>query len=102
VVVDPDCDVLAIEAALDGDPTLRPYVLVAPRLGATGHDNLATILKHGNRLLLAAEQGPFGLALAAVDAAQRDAFGAASAGYVGRSDRRLPTRETKRGGRGSG
>jgi glucoamylase len=86
VVVDPDRDVLVIEAALDGDPALRPYVLVAPRLGATGHDNLAKILKHGNRLLLAAEQGPFGLALAAVDCAQRDAFGTASAGYVGRSD----------------
>jgi glucoamylase len=86
VVVDSDRDVLAIEVALEGDPALRPYVLVAPRLGATGHDNVATILKHGTRLLLAAEQGPFGLALAAVDDAQRDAFGTASAGYVGRSD----------------
>ena len=36
--------------------------------------------------MLAAEQGPFGLALAAVDESQADAFGAASAGYVGESD----------------
>ena len=36
--------------------------------------------------MLAAQQGPFALALAAVDDAQRDAFGRASAGYVGESD----------------
>ena len=36
--------------------------------------------------MLAAEQGPFALALAAVDEEQRDAFGSASAGYVGESD----------------
>src|SRR5580658_5913388 len=40
VVTDPDRDVLVIEVALDGDPALRPFVLVAPRLGATGNDNL--------------------------------------------------------------
>jgi glucoamylase len=33
-----------------------------------------------------AQQGPFGLALAAVDETQQDAFGAASAGYVGETD----------------
>jgi glucoamylase len=86
VVTDPDRDVLVIEVALDGDPALRPFVLVAPRLGANGNDNLARIEKHGNWRLLAAEQGPFGLALAAVDESQRDAFGTASAGYVGGSD----------------
>jgi glucoamylase len=85
-VVDPDRDVLAIESTLEGDAALRPYVIVAPRLGATGQDNLATILKHGSRVLLGAEQGAFGLALAAVDGAQRDAFGTVSAGYVGYSD----------------
>jgi glucoamylase len=36
--------------------------------------------------VLWAEQGPYGLALAAVSGAQRDAIGRASAGYVGASD----------------
>jgi glucoamylase len=44
------------------------------------------IASDGRRVLLGAEQGAFGLALAAVDGAQRDAFGPVSAGYVGRSD----------------
>jgi glucoamylase len=86
VTPDPERDVLAIEVTLAGDPALRPYVLIAPRLGAEGHDNTATLARHGTRRVLAAEQGPFGLAVAAVDEAQNDVFGAASAGYVGESD----------------
>ena len=83
---DPDRDVLLIEIDLAGDADLRPYVLLAPRLGTEGRDNTAEIQRYGARRVLAAEQGPFGLALAAVDEAQADAFGAASAGYVGESD----------------
>lgn len=79
-------DVLAIEIRLEGDPDLRPYVLLAPHLGATGHGNRATILSYRGRRVLAAEQGPFALALAAVDERQRDAIGDASAGYSGCSD----------------
>jgi glucoamylase len=86
VTPDPERDVLAIEVALTGDAVLRPYVILAPRLGTEGRDNIAEIRCHGARRVLAAEQGPFGLALAAVDEAQNDAFGAASAGYVGESD----------------
>ncbi|HKS89870.1 MAG TPA: glycoside hydrolase family 15 protein, partial [Stellaceae bacterium] len=40
---------------------------------------------HGRRVL-SAEQGPFGIALAAAGENQSDAFGRASAGYVGNSD----------------
>jgi glucoamylase len=83
---DPDRDVLLIEIDLTGDADLRPYVLLAPRLGTEGRDNTAEIQRYGARRVLAAEQGPFGLALAAVDEARADAFGAASAGYVGESD----------------
>jgi glucoamylase len=83
---DPERDVLAIDLELAGDPDLKPYVLLAPRLGTEGRDNLAAIQRAGARRVLGAEQGPFGLALAAVDATQADAFGAASAGYVGTSD----------------
>ncbi len=86
VTPDPDRDVLLIDLKLAGDADLRPHVLLAPRLGTSGSDNCAAIQRLGARRILAAEQGPFGLALAAVDDAQGDAFGAASAGYVGYSD----------------
>lgn len=86
VTPDPLRDVLAIELDLSGDPDLRPYALLAPRLGASGWHNRAAIQDLGGRRMLTAAQGPFGLALAAVDGTQRDGFGAASAGYVGTSD----------------
>jgi len=86
VTPDPDRDVLVVEVNLAGDAALRPYVLLAPRLGTAGHDNTAKIQCHGTRRVLVAEQGPFGLALVAVDDAQKDAFGPAGAGYVGESD----------------
>jgi len=86
VTPDPDRDVLAIEVSLAGDPELRPYVLIAPRLGTTGRDNLAEIRDLGRWRVLLARQGPFALALVAADEHQRSAFGTASAGYVGTSD----------------
>src|SRR6267378_5041326 len=86
ITPDPRRDVLAIECRLDGDPELRLYVLLAPHLGATGYDNIATIERYGGRRVLWAEQGPFGMALAAADEHQADAFGRVSAGYVGTSD----------------
>ena len=36
VTPDPDRDVLAIEVILEGDEDLKPYVLLAPHMGATG------------------------------------------------------------------
>ncbi|MGA9165607.1 MAG: glycosyl hydrolase, partial [Thiobacillus sp.] len=83
---DPERDVLLIDLVLDGDPALRPYVLLAPHLGGTGWDNRAWVdTYHGQRVLWA-EQGPFGLALAARAADGSDAMGARSAGHVGVSD----------------
>ncbi|TLY90882.1 MAG: glycosyl hydrolase, partial [Gammaproteobacteria bacterium] len=79
-------DVLLIEVALDGDAALRPYALLAPHLGGTGANNRAAVVQHRGRKLLWAEQGPFGLALAAVNPRQQDAWGRASAGFVGSSD----------------
>jgi len=79
-------DVLAIECRLDGDKKLKLYALLAPRLGATGYGNTAAVVSHHGRLTLCAEQGPFGVALAAVDERQRDAIARASTGYVGFSD----------------
>src|SRR4029077_13493792 len=44
------------------------------------------VVAYRGRRLLWAEQGPFGLALAAVTAQQRDAFGRGVAGFVGSSE----------------
>ena len=79
-------DVLLVEIELTGDEQLRPYALLAPHLGGTGHDNTASVARHRGHRLLLAEQGPFALALGAVDADQRDAWGRASCGCVGTSD----------------
>jgi glucoamylase len=86
VTPDPRRDVLVLECRLDGDGELGLYVLVAPHLGATGYDNVATVERYRGRRVLSAEQGPFGMAVAAVDQHQHDALGRASAGYVGSSD----------------
>jgi len=79
-------DVLLIQVTLSGDEALKPYALLAPHLGGTGTNNRAQVVSYRGRRLLCAEQGPFALALAAVTARQQDAFGRASAGYVGSSD----------------
>lgn len=79
-------DVLLIEVALTGDETLRPYALLAPHLGGTGANNYAYTTAQRGRRVLWAEQGPFGLALVAGTPEQEDAWGHASAGYVGTSD----------------
>jgi glucoamylase len=79
-------DALLIAMRLTGDVDLRPYVLLAPHLGGTGHDNHALVTDVRGRRVLAAQRGPFALALLAVDDRHRDVLGAASAGYVGTSD----------------
>jgi glucoamylase len=79
-------DVLLIDVALSGDASLRPYALLAPHLGGTGANNRAAVVQHRGRKVLWAEQGAFGLALAAGNAQQQDAWGRASAGYSGSSD----------------
>lgn len=83
---DPERDVLLLEVQLQGDPDLAVYVLLAPHLGGTGMGNHAAVSRYRGRRVLWAEQGPFGLALAAVDNRQRDALRRGSAGYVGISD----------------
>ena len=77
---------LVIECRLDGDENLKLYALLAPHLGATGTATRQRSCRIAAGLMLCAEQGPFGAALAAVDERQRDAIARASAGYVGTSD----------------
>ncbi len=79
-------DVLLVDVQLEGEPNLRPYALLAPHLGGTGHNNQAGVNIYRGRRVLWAKQGPFGLALAAVDKSQCDAWDRTSAGYVGASD----------------
>ena len=86
IAPDPQREVLLMEVALEGDQGLRLYALLAPHLGGTGHGNVAEVCRHRGRKVLWAEQGPFGLALAAANPGQTPAWGAASAGYVGASD----------------
>jgi glucoamylase len=81
-----DRDVLLIEVSLSGDPALRPYALLAPHLGGTGQDNHAEVGEHRSRKVLWAQQGTFGLALAAATSQQTDAWRRASAGVAGSSD----------------
>ncbi|MEO8250706.1 MAG: glucan 1,4-alpha-glucosidase, partial [Burkholderiales bacterium] len=86
VAPDPKRDAILIEVELSGDETLKPYALLAPHLGGSGHDNTADSALHEGRRVLWATRGAFALALAAVDARQCDAWGRASAGIVGSSD----------------
>jgi glucoamylase len=86
IAPDPQREVLLIDLALEGAADLRPYALLAPHLGGTGRDNCAEVGWHRGRRILWAEQGPFGVALAAATTEQTPAWGEASAGYVGASD----------------
>jgi glucoamylase len=79
-------EALIIDVALSGDETLRPYALLAPHLGGTGWNNYAEVAEQAGHRVLQAVQGPYALALAAVDRDQQDAIRRASAGVTGASD----------------
>jgi glucoamylase len=79
-------DVLLLRYRLEGDESLRPYALLAPRLGGDAQSNLASVDRHGDRTVLCAEQGPFGLALAASAPDGTDAWGRCAAGILESSD----------------
>ena len=83
---DPEREVLLIDITLTGDAGLHPYLLLSPRLGGSGRENLAWAETHRGRQVLWAEQGPFGLALLAADDRFADALLRTSVGYVGSSD----------------
>jgi len=79
-------DVLLLRCRLEGDDGLRPFALLAPRLGGDLENNEAWVTKHNGRTVLWSEQGPFGLALLAVDSNGADAWGKCSAGCLEVSD----------------
>ncbi|MEO8802186.1 MAG: glycoside hydrolase family 15 protein [Rudaea sp.] len=76
ILADPIRDVVLIRYRLDGD-AMKLYVLLAPHLEGSGHDNTAMVLPAG----LGAIKGTTALMLAA-----DGGFDRASAGYVGQSD----------------
>ncbi len=59
-------DALLIQFKLEGDPSLRPYALLAARLGGNAEDDCAWAERHNGHKILWAEQGPFGLALSVI------------------------------------
>ena len=80
------CDVVLLDCRLEGDAGLRPYALLAPRLGGDFDNNQAEVAFHNGRAVLWAEQGPFGLALSAVDPDGKDAWKRCSVGCLEESD----------------
>ena len=79
-------DVLMLRYRLQGDESLRPYALLAARLGGDAENNEAWVATHNGRTVLWAEQGPFGLALLAVGPDGEDAWRRCSAGCLELSD----------------
>jgi glucoamylase len=79
-------DTLLVRYSLEGGADLKPYVLLAARLGEDAENNIGTVATHEGRGVLWAEQGPFALALSAVDDDGADAFGRRSVGCLAVSD----------------
>ncbi len=79
-------DTLLMRYRLDGDASLRPYALLAARLGDDAEKNVASTATHDGRRVLWAEQGPFALALSAIDQNGADALGRRSVGCLEVSD----------------
>ena len=86
IVADPLRDVLLIDYSLEGDSSLRAFVLCAARLGGDSKANWAYTGSWEGRDLLWAEQGAFGLALLCRDRKGYPAFGPRSVGEIGASD----------------
>jgi len=53
-------DALVLRFRLEGDPELRPYALLASRLGGDADNNIAWVAQHSGRTTLWAEQGRSG------------------------------------------
>ena len=79
-------DVLLLRYRLEGDKGLRPYALLAARLGEDTQNQQGWVATHNGRTVLWAEQGPFGLALCAAHADGSDAWQRCSVGSLGASD----------------
>jgi glucoamylase len=79
-------DTLLLRYQLEGDEDLRPYALLAARLGEDASNNVAGVGQHNGRTVLWAEQGPFGLALVASAEDGSNAWRRCSVGCLEASD----------------
>jgi len=79
-------DTLLIRYRLEGDASLKPYALLAARLGDDARKNMAYATSHDGRSVLWAEQGPFALALSALAPDGADALQRCSVGCLEVSD----------------
>lgn len=79
-------DTLLLQCQLEGDQSLRPYALLATRLGGDAENNVASINKLNGRTVLSAKQGPFALALMACIDDGTDAWQRCSVGCCEESD----------------
>ncbi|MEZ5827088.1 MAG: hypothetical protein R3D01_01290 [Hyphomicrobiales bacterium] len=79
-------DTLLIRYALEGDASLKPYALLAARLGDDADSNVAYAADHDGRHVLWAEQGPFAVSLSASDESGAEGFGRRSVGCLEVSD----------------
>lgn len=79
-------DTLLIRYALEGDASLKPYALLAARLGDDADSNMAYAADHDGRHVLWAEQGPFAVSLSASDESAAEGFGRRSVGCLEVSD----------------
>jgi glucoamylase len=86
ICADPERDVLLLRHTLAGDAAWRLYVLATPRIGEDANNNVANTDEWAGHEVLWAEQGPFGLALAASDENGAPGFLQRSVGCVGESD----------------
>jgi glucoamylase len=79
-------DVLLIQFKLEAEAGLKPYALLAPRLGGDAESDCASVDVHNGHRILWAEQGPFALALAAITSEGDMAWQRCSAGCSEESD----------------
>lgn len=79
-------DVLLLRYRLTGEAGLRPYALIAPRLGENATSNQAWAQKHDGRTVLWAEQGPFAVAAVASGDEDSDDWRRCSVGCLEQSD----------------
>jgi glucoamylase len=79
-------DSLLLSYTLEGDASLKPYALLAARLGDDAARNVASVATHDGHSVIWAQQGPFALALSAIDEKGADALGRRSVGCLAVSD----------------
>lgn len=85
---DPARDVILLDLNLSGDPALRPYAMLLPRIGEDADHNHAAVSQSATWRTLLAWQGPFGLGLLARTPQGEDAWGRLSVGNLDYSDLR--------------